>query len=320
VNEKRIITYVDHNDPQCRAASAAEQRLFAHYGLKYRVHLVEMTESNLSLRVLEVGEGRPLLMVPGGTGDALFLAGLMAELEGWRMIAVNRPGGGMSDGIDHRKINVRSLAVNTLRTVADAFDLAQVPIVCNSMGGLWSFWYVLEHPERVSRMVQLGCPALILDTSAPFFMRLLGVSLINNLIVRKMQPKSVNDALEGLRAQGSSQEDINRMPSVSAEAAYYFFNLPTYRDTWKTLIAAVTTIAGAKFDYRLSANALQQVNCPVQFLWGEKDPFGGLEVARQVADVMPNARLHEMRTGHLPFLDNPQETGRIIREFLQEGV
>jgi len=33
---------------------------------------------------------------------------------------------------------------------------------------------------------------------------------------------------------------------------------------------------------------------------------------------MPNSRLHEMDTGHLPFLDQPEETGRVIRDFLAQ--
>jgi hypothetical protein len=33
---------------------------------------------------------------------------------------------------------------------------------------------------------------------------------------------------------------------------------------------------------------------------------------------MPEATLHEMATGHLPFLDQPEETGRLIRQFLAQ--
>ncbi len=311
-----MITRIDNDAPSSRAALEAERHLFAHYGLNYKIHFLEMDEPNVRLRVLEVGEGRPLLMVPGGTGDAAFFAPLMAQLTGWRIIAVNRPGGGMSDGVDHRRVDLRHLAVNTLRTVADAFNLSRVPIVCNSMGGLWSFYYTLAYPERVSSMVQLGCPALALDTSAPFFMRLLSVPFINNLIVAGMQPKSAEAALEGLRFQGSSQQDIANLPHVLAEVAYRFFNLPTYRDTWKTLVTAVASIRGAKPRYSLQPDALRQVNCPVQFVWGENDPFGGLDVAREMVRVMPNAVLHEMPCGHLPFADKPEETGQIVRAFL----
>lgn len=319
MDNHQIITRIDHNDPRCKAALAAEQQLFSLYGLDYKAHFVEMEEPNLCLRVLEVGEGRPLLMVPGGAGDAVFFAPIMAELKGWRMIAINRPGGGMTDGVDHRRVDVRRLAVNTLRTVADHFGLDRAPIVCNSMGGLWSLWYALAYPERVTSMVQMGCPALVLGTSAPFFMRLLGVPGINRFIAPNMQPKNAESALDGLRFQGSSQADIDQMPDVGGEAAYRFFNLPTYLDTWKTLVSAVASLRGANPRYALQADQLARVQQPVQFIWGENDPFGGLGVARQAAQIIPNARLHEMNTGHLPFLDQPEETGRVIREFLTEN-
>jgi pimeloyl-ACP methyl ester carboxylesterase len=165
----------------------------------------------------------------------------------------------------------------------------------------------------------MGCPALILNTSAPFFMRLLGVPGINRFIASTMQPESADKSLDGLRFQGSSQEDIDRLPRVGAEAVYCFFNLPTYLDTWKSLVSAVATLTGASPTYQLRADELRAVQQPVQFIWGENDPFGGLDVARQVADIIPDARLHEMHTGHLPFLDRPQETGKVAREFLSEN-
>jgi pimeloyl-ACP methyl ester carboxylesterase len=58
------------------------------------------------------------------------------------------------------------------------------------------------------------------------------------------------------------------------------------------------------------------VTCPVQLIWGANDPFGGLEVARRMAQILPNAQLREMDVGHLPFIDQPEETGRVIRDFL----
>ena len=167
-------------------------------------------------------------------------------------------------------------------------------------------------------MAQMGCPALILDTSAPFFMRLLGVRGINSLIAPVMQPKSIDKALDGLRSQGSSQEDIDRMPQATAAAAYHFFQLPTYLETWKTLVSGVATLTGARRKYQLRADQLQHVQQPVQFLWGPNDPFGGIDVAREVTRIMPKAKLHEMHTGHLPFLDKPKESGRVISEFLSD--
>ena len=316
MNDNPTITRIDLDDPRSIAALNAEQRLFDYYGLDYKYHYVEMNEPNLRLRVLEVGEGPPVLMVPGGAGDAFIFAPLMAQLTGWRMIALNRPGSGLSDGIDHRQVDLRQLAANTLRSVADAFDLDRVPIIRNSMGGLWSFWYTLAYPDRVSSMVQMGCPALILNTSAPFFMRLIGVPGINRFIAPQMQPKSIDTTLDGLRFQGSSQEDIDRMPHAMADAAYHMYQLPTYLDTWKSLIAAVASIRGANPKYQLRADDLERIDQPLQFIWGANDVFGDLDVARQATRIIPNAQLHEMQTGHLLLLDQPEATGAVIREFL----
>jgi pimeloyl-ACP methyl ester carboxylesterase len=66
----------------------------------------------------------------------------------------------------------------------------------------------------------------------------------------------------------------------------------------------------------LGVDQLKRVRQPTQFIWGDNDPFGGLGVARQAVGLMPDAKLHEMKAGHLPFLDNPAECGRVIREFL----
>ena len=316
MNNTLSITRIDHEDPVSIAALAAEKRYFDYYGIDYRSHIVEMEEPTLRLRVIEAGEGPPLLMVPGGAGDAFVFAPIMAELTGWRIIAINRPGAGLSDGVDLRRVDLRRLAVDTIRTVADAFDLERAPIVCNSMGGLWSSWYALACPERVSAMVQIGCPALILDTSAPFFMRLIGVPGINRVITPQLQPKSVDSALDGLRFQGSSEEDIAGMPRAAADAAYHMYRLPTYLETWKTLIAAVATIRGANPRYRLRAEELEAIEQPVQFIWGDNDVFGDLGVAREATRLIPDARLHEMQAGHVPMLDKPQATAAVIREFL----
>ena len=310
------ITRIDLEASSSKAAKKAEENLFAHYGLEYEEHFVSLNEPDLRIRVLEVGSGRPVVMVPGGSGDAWPMAALMAELEGWRMIAINRPGSGLSDAVDHRQVDLRRLASEVIRSTADAFELDSFPIICNSMGGLWSSWFTLEYPERVSRMVQMGCPAITMGTSAPLFMRLVGVPGINRLVAPLMQPKDSESALQALLTQGSYQEDIDKLPEEMAETAYRFWNIPTYLDNWKTLIAAVVSISGAREKYALGPNQLGSIRQPAQFIWGQNDVFGGLDIARQIIEVMPNADLHEMDTGHLPFMDRPEETGRVIQEFL----
>jgi pimeloyl-ACP methyl ester carboxylesterase len=80
------------------------------------------------------------------------------------------------------------------------------------------------------------------------------------------------------------------------------------------LVAAVVTLHGVRPDYEFTEQLSRQ-RTPVQFLWSEREPFGGFDVARQAVDLMPNAGLHEMNVRQLPFLDDPTEFGRILKEF-----
>jgi pimeloyl-ACP methyl ester carboxylesterase len=306
------VTRIDMSSADSLAALEAEKRLFAYYGLEYRTHSIQLDKPNLRVRVLETGSGEPALMLPGGSGDAWQFAPLMAQLHGRRLIAVNRPGGGLSDGVDHRRIDMRELAIHVITLVIDGFGLPGVEIIANSMGGLWAFWFALAQPERTRRIVQMGCPALLLKTTGPLFLRLITLPVGTKIVQSAMRPRSAKTALRSLRSLGSTPESIAAMPTALAEAAYRFYNLPTYGTTWFTLASAAITLAGARPRYQFTADQLRRVHAPVQFLWGDRDPFGGLELARRAVELMPHASLHEMRTGHLPFLDAPVECGEMI--------
>jgi pimeloyl-ACP methyl ester carboxylesterase len=81
------------------------------------------------------------------------------------------------------------------------------------------------------------------------------------------------------------------------------------------LAAAVATSRGARPEYEFKAGQLRRERTPVQFQRGERDSFGGLDAARRAVKLLPNAWLHETNARHLPFLDDPSECGRIVKEF-----
>lgn len=316
-NPPQIIK-ISPNDPQATAALDAEQRLFDHYGLQAQTHYIDLKQTPIRLRVLEFGSGQPLVIVPGGEGAGFQWAALIAQLKGHRIILINRPGAALSDYVDHRQVPLRQLAVDTISSVMDAFDLQNAPIMCHSMGGLWSMWFTLAQPDRVSRMVQLGCPASILDTNPPFFMRLMTIPGVSPIMSRLLAPKDIDSALNSLRAMGSTETAIQAHPRELKEAVYYFAQLPTFRPARETLLQSVVTLAGAKDQLRLDENELKQIMQPVLFIWGDNDPFGGLDVARQVVTIMPNAQLREVSSGHQPYLDVPEACGKFIGAFLGE--
>jgi 2-hydroxy-6-oxonona-2,4-dienedioate hydrolase len=278
-----------------RRYEQAEKQLMDSLGLDYDTRYIELSYPPVTIRTLSIGQGMPVLAVCGGVGNGTALASLFAHMPDYRIITLDRPGAGLSEGIDHRSVNLRKLAVHTLEAVLDAYDLTSVPVISNSMGGLWAFWLGLDRPDRVKLHAQMGCPALILSTSAPAFMRLSGVPLVGNVIHNMAKPKDI---------------------------AFFFemYRLPTYDQAWKSLMQAVIPLGRPNARYALKENELRQVQQPVQFVWGDNDPFGDLDVARHVCDVLPNARLHTVASGHLPWLDSPKEVAAVFTEFIDSHV
>jgi 2-hydroxy-6-oxonona-2,4-dienedioate hydrolase len=318
MNEHSPIIKIDQNDPQVKAFAQAELQLFKYYGLEIKTRYVELKQPNLRVRILEVGSGQPILIAPGGNGEAFIWAPLMAELKGWRFIVFDRPGSGLSDFVDHLKIDFRRVAVDTLLAVLDSSGMKSIPILSNSMGGLWSFWLALDQPERVGKIVQLGSTALILNSNAPFPMRLMSVPIINRRLISVTVPKSLDKALDGLRIMGSSEEKIRALPKEYAETFYASRHLPAFRDSWRSLQERVLTLIGPKSDLRLNEDQLRKVQQPVLFIWGNNDPFGGPDIGKRATGMMPNAELQEIQAGHLPYVDEPAECATIIQKFLSE--
>ncbi len=112
----------------------AERHFFERYSLTYHSHYFQLEHPHLRTRVIEVGSGPPVFFVHGGGGMAAAWAPLMAELKGFRLLAVDRPGCGLTDGFNYRGSDFRRHAVSFLDGVLDAFHLDSAPIVANSMG------------------------------------------------------------------------------------------------------------------------------------------------------------------------------------------
>lgn len=305
------------NDPAA-AAREAESELWQQYRLSVVEHFVELDHPRLRVRVLECGRpsGEPLIFVQGGLGEAFGWAALMARLTDFRCITLDRPGGGLSEGVDFLAVDVRKLAVTVLECVLDAAEVSQAAFVANSMGGWWTFQLALQAPARVSRMVMLGCPAVLLDTSAPFPMRLMSLPVLGRALVKLMVPANPAKARDLPEFLGHPPEVGQRWSQVEAEAWYRFGNLPNVQQSWRTLLRRFLTLTGPSRDMRITRDELRRVTQPTLFIWGKKDPFGSLDAGRMATDLMPEAHLEVVGTGHLPWWDEPEACARLVREFM----
>jgi pimeloyl-ACP methyl ester carboxylesterase len=245
---------------------------------------------------------------------------LMAMMSGARLVVVDRPGFGLSDGFDYRGVDLRRHAVAFLESVLDALGIERAAFAGNSMGGLWGFWLGLDRPERVSALAQLGSTALLMGTEAPLPMRLLSVPGLNRLMLAAEKP-SPKQARTFLARLGHDEAVIDgRLPEEFFEMLAASQELPAYATAWSTLVERCLTLRGAVSDVSLGEEQLRRVRQRTLFVWGEGDVFGGPEIGERTARLMPRAEIEVVAGGHLPWLDEPEASAEAVSRLLRSRV
>lgn len=300
---------LDATDPRVIAARNAEKELFDFYGLQATDQYILLPGQGIRVRVSAMGSGEPLVIVPGNTGDVFPLAALLAQLTGRRLIAINRPGGGLSEGIDLNTVDVRQFAVQTLDTVLAALNLTQVDIVAHSMGAHWSLWLALDRPQRVRTLTLLGNPGNVMKGKPPLLLRLATKPPLNRLFFRLLLPADKDKALRSLKTMGHSEQTLTQLPKELGNSYYCFRKLPHYLVSAMSLMENVAP--------QIDAAQLQALVQPTQLLLGTKDTFASVETGASIVAALPHGELHTLAgAGHLPWLESPAECGRLLKDFL----
>ncbi|MFP5309857.1 MAG: alpha/beta fold hydrolase [Actinomycetes bacterium] len=301
-------------DPVARYARAERQLLDA-YGLDATVRDLPVASIGRT-HVIEVGEGTPLVFVQGGGAPGAAWAGLLAGLDGYRRIAVDRPGFGLTPNVPHRRDTLRELAATFLGEVLDALGLDTAVLVANSMGSWWTTRFAQAHPERVDALVHVGCPALLLDSSAPPPMRLLGVRGLGRLLVAVQRP-SRRAARFQLRMSGETLgEGVADLALLDVLVAMQ--HLPDHDAAWHELLHSVIGPRGARPGLSITADDLRQLDLPTLFVWGENDTFGQPEVGQRATGFAPDAELVVIPHGHVPWVTDPEAVARPIIAWLAD--
>ncbi|MES2061004.1 MAG: alpha/beta hydrolase [Bacteroidota bacterium] len=300
---------LNNNDSRVIGARNAEQQLFDVYGLQATERYLLLPEYGIHVRVSEIGKGEPLIIVPGNTGDVFPLASLLAEFPDRRIIAINRPGGGLSEGMDHNTVDIRIFAVTTLETVLNHFNLKNIDIIAHSMGAHWSLWLAMDRPGLVRSLTLLGNPGNVMKGRPPLLLRLISKPPLNKLFFKLLMPADKSKVLRSLKAVGHSSQTLNKLPKELADCYYAFRLLPHYMIS---LISLMENVAP-----KIDEEQLKHVKQPALFILGTKDTFCSVETGKQIADAMPDCRFKIIpEAGHLPWLENPGECGDLIKEFL----
>lgn len=296
----------------------AERRFWNSVDVVPTERMLHLKRNDVTIRVLEVGEGPPVVFVHGATNGATSWASLAARLPGFRCILVDRPGCGLSEGFA-KPLDTEGLprfADSVVIDVLDALEIESAHLVGTSFGGYIALRTAAAHPDRIRRMMQFSWPAGV-TARMPAFMRIASVPGVSRLM--SLAPANERSVRMIFRSIGHGPSlKAGRITPADLD---WYLALLRHTDTMRNELALIRRLMsprrGLREEIVLSNSTLASITTPTFFLWGAHDPFGDEAFARNLIARMPNAELEVMpTTGHAPWLDDADHCARATSSFL----
>jgi pimeloyl-ACP methyl ester carboxylesterase len=231
-----------------------------------------------------------VLMIPGLDGDASMLQAVAPWLFGGMRVLAFDHRFDMLDG------GVEGLAERALAVLDSDPDADAPALVCGeSFGGTAALTLAYRHPARVRGLILLSAFGWYPKTFACWPRLHLGLwRIVGDVWARRLLRLWRPFTLPGALGWGCSSE------FVRAYIRRPVLHLAGYRAKCEMAL---------RFDAR---PWLAGIHCPTFILIGTWDPFVPTRAGQELAERLPNARLHQLAGGHLTHVVHPAAAGELI--------
>ena len=251
------------------------------------------------LNAIELGEGRPLVLLHGLFGQARNFGALQRRLAagGRRVIAFDMPNHGASPhapAMDYR------LMAEAVGESMEARGIARADVMGHSMGGKAAMMLALTAPERVAR--------LVISDVAPYAYPPRWTELVEAM--RAVPPGTPRAEADALLAPAEPDAGVrafiltNRKPDASG-----------WRIGLEGIGASMPAILG------WSSPEAARFEGPTLFVAGEHSTYIRPENRPVIRDLFPAARFITVKgAGHWVHADQPEGFAAVLEGFLPAGA
>lgn len=250
----------------------------------------------------------------------VFLHGLVSQSYSWREIlpklaeqgfwgiAPDWIGCGYSSWTDARDFRYTPDAfINALSEFFADRGLTHFSLVVQGFLGSMGLQYALRHPEQIHRLCILNSPVLP-TVKLPWKIRQMGLPLIGDMITQ--DPLLVDRTLEGGGPYQVKDEalDIYRRPFLTSSSA------------GRALLAMINNLQLPAATAEIAAG-FQTWKHPTLVLWGDRDPWISVDVAREFTKMLAEGELQILEeVGHYPQEDWPEKVCEQLFPFLRRAA
>lgn len=254
----------------------------------------------------DVGEGSPVLVLHGFTGDGASMAAIGDTLvERHRVITCDLVGHGSSAApVDVARYTTGAI-VEQLTGLLDALDVARADVVGYSLGGRLALSLACAHPDRVRRLALIGTTAGIEDPAAR--------------VERRAADEALADRLDadGVEAFVDHWEALPIFATQAALPADVQAAIRATR-TRQRSVGLANSLRGVGAGVMPSLwSAVGNLSAPTLLIAGSLDERY-VEIGRRLAARMPDARLEIVAdVGHAAHLEAPDTVAALVADHLR---
>jgi len=265
--------------------------------------LYYLNASGIRTRVLEAGEGEPLILLHGTGGHIEAYARNIKGLSGhFRVICIDMVGHGYTDKPDKPyTIDVYS---DHLLGVIEALGLESVHLSGESLGGWVAAWFAAHHPERVKKLV-LNTPGNV--NNKPEVMQRLKESTVK--AVTEANRENVRARLEWL------MYDKSQVTEELVDVRLQIYSQPEYRRAVYNVVVLQEPETRARYTW--DASWCGKIKAPTLLVWTDHDPTSTVEEGKLLKELIHGSGFMVIEgAGHWPQWEKTEEFNQVHVQFL----
>ena len=294
---------------------ATEQRVAAANGIDVQERWVDIASPSVRVRVLEAGSGDPVMFINGVSAPGIGMAPLAGRLPGHRHLLIDLPGHGLSPPYFWQGAPLREQAVNIVAGVLDDLDIDQATLVGNSLGGLFSLWFALDRPSRISRAVIVGQPAVaIRGARGSPIMGMLTAPLLGRVVTGMAQLPAPRFSARLALRDGAGAHAARQVSNDIVDLHALPMRLPGQATSFRSLQKRLIVGRTPRPEHVLTDHELGSFTVPLLFVWPDGDRFLAPAAGKPSVDKIPTARFVTMPGGHFPWYDDPDRCAALVAE------